>query len=131
MFDGWVPREVHETYAVDPADPDAEPVRTGYVVVTRESEWDDNTRARALGWVQYEESICNCGCGLPRAVAHSKQQAALGFRVHEFTCYAQKSIERHRRSQRVAHKDAPDGWDDALHYYATAEKPPDEPEARR
>jgi hypothetical protein len=84
-----VPREVHETYATNPDDPDGEGIRTGYVVVARESEWDDTTRARALALVEYEEGLCSCGCGLPREQAYLKQP----FMVHKVTCYADKAIQ--------------------------------------
>lgn len=118
MFDGWVPREVHETYSVDPDNPDAEPVKTGFVVITRESEWDDVSRDKAFELVDYEEGLCPCGCGLPIAVTHDPAQAKLGYMIHEYRCFARKSIERYRRAQEEKHKDSPEGWNDGLRYYA-------------
>jgi hypothetical protein len=121
-----VPREVHETYSVDPNDPDAEPVRTGYVVVVRESEWDDASRDRALELTEYEETLCQCGCGLPMRIAHDPEQAKkLGFMVHEYKCYAAKAVAQHRRKKQEAHKESPEGWDDGLHYFAVPAKPTD------
>jgi hypothetical protein len=122
-----VPREVHETYATNPDDPDGEGIRTGYVVVARESEWDDTTRARALALVEYEEGLCSCGCGLPREQAYLKQP----FMVHKVTCYADKAIQSRRRADRELHEKDKPGWDDGLHYVAVPAKPTDIPEARR
>lgn len=126
-----MPREVHETYTLDPDNPDGDGVLTGYVVVTRESEWDDNTRARALALIEYEDSLCRCGCGLPRREAHRKQP----FMVHTYTCYAQKAAESKRRADHDAAKDTKEpGWDDGLHYVAVPAKESDKkriPEVRR
>lgn len=127
-----MPREVHETFTVDPEDPDAEPVRTGFVVVTRESPWDDQTRRRALELAEHEESICGCGCGLPMTVAHDPEQGKnLGFLVHEMTCYAGKSIAMHRRKREQDHENSAQGWDDGLHYFATPAKATDHKTQRR
>jgi hypothetical protein len=115
-----VPREVHETYTVNPDDPDAEAVLTGYVVVTRESEWDENSRARALGLVDYEESLDRVS-GLPRAEAYRKQP----FMVHTVTNYAEKAVQAQKRKDREAHKKDADGWDDGLNYVAVVAKPDD------
>lgn len=110
-----MPREVHETYAVDPDDPEnrEKDHLVSYVVVTRESAWDDKSRARALALTEYEETICTCGCGLPREIAHKKQ----GFMVHRVTCYAGQAVTRERRKDEEKHKDDPT-WGDGLRYFA-------------
>lgn len=106
-----MPREVHETYAHNPDDPQ-NPTLTGYVVVTRESPWDDKTRARALALTEYEDSICPCGCGLPRETAWKKQ----AFKVDHFVCYAGQAIEVLKDMHREEHKD--DAWFRGRHYFA-------------
>lgn len=121
-----MPREVHEHYSVDPSNPDAEAVLTGYTVVTRESPWDDTSRERALKLTEYEEGLCTCGCGLPVKVAHDPEQAKkLGFIVHEYTCFAQKAIAQHRRKKDEKNEKSSPGWDDGLHYFAVPAKPTD------
>jgi hypothetical protein len=90
-------------------------------VIVRESEWDDASRARALALTEYEDGLCLCGCGLPRAIAHKRQH----FTVDKFRCYAGQAIEGVRRLEKAKHeKDVDPGWDDGLHYYAV---PADDP----
>lgn len=60
-FLGWEPTEVHE-HEYDDA---GRLVRT---IVTRESEWDDAERAKALALTTYEQGICG-GCGLHHDIA--------------------------------------------------------------
>lgn len=92
---------------------DAAGEKTGHTVVTRESEWDDESRGRALRLIEYEDSLCKCGCNLPIAVAHKRQ----AFKVDHFTCYAGRAIEMKRRMDRKEHE-KDDGWADGKHYYA-------------
>lgn len=103
-----MPREVHEHF-----DPDG--VLTGRTVVTRESEWDDETRDRVLALAAYEDMLCACGCGLPIGEAHTKQP----FIVDTVTCHAGRALERKRRDdQKKAEEDElPDGWNDGVHYF--------------
>lgn len=110
-----MPREVHEHYTLEtPGDLDSG-VMTGYTVITRETEWDDETRGRALGLAQYESHLCGCGCGRPIEETAKPDQAYL---VHQYTCMADKAIQKVRRQDRAKHEKAPEGWDDGLHYYA-------------
>jgi hypothetical protein len=51
---GWEPTDVH-TYTYD-ADGRVESVK-----VTRESEWDDESREEMLALAEYESEICACG----------------------------------------------------------------------
>lgn len=108
-FDGWTPREVHETY-------DAAGNLTGTVIVTRESAWDDEQRAAAIALTEYDDSICGCGCGQPILEAYSGKQA---YKVDSFTCSAGRALDRVRRQKRddAEKSNRPDGWDDGLHYY--------------
>lgn len=110
-----MPREVHEHWAVDPAEPENRDkhVLTGITVVTRESAWDDNSRARAIALTEYEESLCGCGCGLPREVAHKKQ----GFNVDSFVCWAGRAVEQVKKADRAAHE-GDEAWFAGRHYFA-------------
>jgi hypothetical protein len=114
-FDGWEPTEVHEHF-------DAAGNLTGTTVITREAEWDDETRGRVLRLAEYERSLCACGCGYPIDVAHDPK-AVIG--VGSYTCMAQRAVEVKKRQDEAEHKgkdDKPrrDGsrWNDGLHYYA-------------
>lgn len=100
---------------------------TGRTIVTRESMWSDEARARALALQQHEDSICGCGCGLPVAEAHKQQ----GFLVDSFRCYARMAIEAGKKQAREkaeaeakkARAELPENWDVGLHYYATVPDP--------
>jgi hypothetical protein len=83
------------------------------VVITRESPWTDEARARALALTEYEDSLCHCGCGLPRDVAHKKQP----FTVHDFVCYAGQAIAVVRRMHKAEHKDD-EKWFEGRQYVA-------------
>jgi hypothetical protein len=109
-----MPREVHEHFTLTtPGDPSSG-VLTGYTVITRESEWDDETRARALALYEYENSLCACGCNRPA----TESREPTPYVIHEAKCYAGRALEQHRRTQREKHENAPDGWDDGVHYFA-------------
>lgn len=116
-----MPREVHEHFTVDPDNPDGPGIPTGYTIVTRESPWDDDTRARAIALTEREDSICKCGCGRPIAETLQKDQA---YRVHVVRCAAGRAIDQVRRLDRDKHKNDP-SWDDGLHYRAEPVELPD------
>lgn len=96
-----------------------------YTVVTREPEWDDDSRGRALRLAEYEAGLCPCGCGLPADVARSKVPMV----VDTFTCYASRALDAQKRADQDAHaKDPkrpprdPHGnpiprWDDGRNYF--------------
>lgn len=67
------------------------------VVTTREPEWDDSSRGRAMRLGEYEDGFCQCGCGLPLTVARDKTRA---FVVDEFTCHAGRALEQIREQKR-------------------------------
>lgn len=99
-------------------DADGNPCRAAdayTTVVTRESEWDDQTRDRVLDHAAYKAGICGCGCGLPVAQAH----AGKPMDVHTFTCDAGRALAQKRRMDAEEAKEMgkPDGWNDGLHYY--------------
>lgn len=105
---------MHEHY-------DAEGRLTGTTVVTRETAWDEETRARALALADYENSLCGCGCGLPVETAYDKTKA---FKVDRLVCQAGRARQRVQReayrqaeSQQAAH---PEGWDDGLYFIVNA-----------
>lgn len=88
---------------------------TGYTIITRESPWDDESRRRALALAEYENSICQCGCGLPVDVAFDDAQA---FKVDTIVCRAGKAKAQVERKTREAHEKDPNGaWSDGLYHY--------------
>lgn len=95
-------------------------MKTGYTIITREAEWDDESRGRALRLGEHEAGMCPCGCGLQMAVAHSDAP----IRVEKFVCRARRAMAIVERNERNENKDAkPDRktgalWDDGLNYYA-------------
>ena len=66
-------------------------------IVTREPEWDESSRGRALRLGEYEAGFCQCGCNQPLAVARDKSQV---FVVDDFTCYAGRALEQVTEKQR-------------------------------
>jgi hypothetical protein len=95
-FDGWEPREVQEFY-----DADGERCAMSdawLTVTTRESEWDESSRGRAMRLGEYEAGFCQCGCNQPLAVSRNKDQV---FVVDDFTCYAARALEQVREQQRA------------------------------
>lgn len=120
-----MPAEVHEHYVLeDPEDPRSGRL-TGYTVITRESEWDDDTRERALALASYDNGLCGCGCGRPAEETLNDESF---YRVHQITCQAGRAIERIRRRDYEKNKDT-EGWDDGLHYVAVPVDP-DDPEVK-
>ncbi len=95
---------------------DAEGRRTGHTVITRESEWDEETRARALTLAEFENNQCPCGCGQSIAVATDERRA---FRVQTFKCLARRAIKQHERAEadKAEQTKRPKGWDDGITYY--------------
>lgn len=109
-----MPTEVHEHY-------DADGNYTGKTVVTRESEWDDETRERALNLTAYDESLCACGCGLPVTESHKDQP----YKVHAIRCYARRALDKRKRqaAEEAKRNKAPDGWNDGVHYFVEPFEP--------
>lgn len=112
-----MPIEVHEHF-------DDNDVRTGYTVITRESAWDDESRARALALAQYESGLCRCGCGLPVEVGQRTDQA---FLVDDIVCQAGKALDRVTREAREKHEKDPAWWDGRRHYVTPVDddRPPE------
>lgn len=108
-----MPREVHEHYEVTDGDPETAEL-VGYTYVTRESEWDDETRARALALAAFEGGLCPCGCGRQASEVFNPNQPYL---VHEAVCAAGRAIARVRRDKAKANEEKP-GWDDGLLLWA-------------
>jgi hypothetical protein len=122
-----VPREVHETYATNPDDPDGEGILTGYVKVVRESEWDDTTaRGRSLS------SSTRRACATAGAVSRATRRtsSSRSWCTRSPATRTRRSRARRRADRELHEKDKP-GWDDGLHYVAVPAKPTDIPEARR
>lgn len=89
------------------------------MVVTREPEWDEHTRARTRALYDAEQGICRCGCGQPMELAHSNDPANQWY-VDTYTCQAGRAIDMKRRQMQegAENRNAPMGWDDGLHFYA-------------
>ena len=93
-----------------------------FTVVTREPEWDDHSRVRALKLTEYEDGFCSCGCGLPIEVAYDPKQV---FVVDDFTCHAGRALEqvkRQRREEAEKRKGA-EGAEDGKHLYVRPHDP--------
>lgn len=109
MFDGWTPREVHEHF-------DADGNLTGRTVVTREAEWDESSRERAIELDDVERGTCPCGCGQP---LEETRRGDLAWKVDHFTCGARRAVEKVRAKDQEEAKQAnrPDGWDAGRIYH--------------
>jgi hypothetical protein len=118
-----VPREVHEHQSVVGHNPDgtAKVETTGYTVVTRESVWDAATLERVMRVVDYRESLCPCGCGIPVDQAWDPYYEP--WSVDSFTCYARRALESVARRWQKQNEGQPDGWADGVEHFVTA---PDE-----
>lgn len=92
---------------------DAAGNKTGHTVVTRESLWDDSSRARAMRLHDYERSICTCGCGLPYAVSHNPKTPLV---VDSQVCYAQRTLTDIRERETEQHKDD-QTWSMGRHHF--------------
>lgn len=104
--------EVHEHF-------DADGNFTGTTVVTRESLWDDASRARAIRLFEYDRSI-DPETGLTQDVAYSDRP----FIVHsDVINYAARAIAKVRAADSEKHKDD-DGWMDGRRYIAQPHEPP-------
>lgn len=92
-----------------------------HTIVTREPEWDDSSRARAMKLDAYERSI-DKETGLPVSEAYSDRP----FIVHsDIVNYAARAIDRTKREDEAEHGDDP-RWFDHRNYYAEVYEPPDE-----
>ncbi len=85
-------------------------------VVTREAEWDETTRARALELDRYQARFCPCGCGQLLEHAADPKRA---FRVQKHVCHARRAIDKHRADEeaRAEKEHRPDGWDAGTTYF--------------
>lgn len=105
---------MHEHY-------DADGTYTGHTVITRESAWDDETRARALRLTEYEAGICSCGCGQPIDISFDPKRP---FKVDFAVCQAGRAMamvirEEQRKAKAKNGGELPEGWDDGRRYYVT------------
>lgn len=87
------------------------------VVVTREAEWDHETRVRALRYQEHEDGLCKCGCNQPMDEAHNPEAVYL---IDTYKCTAGRAleVEKRRRREEAEEQKLGDGWDDGLHFYA-------------
>ena len=97
---------MHEHY-------DVENNLTGTTVVTRESLWDDASRARAFRLFEYDKSI-DSETGLPIEDAYRDQPFLV---EHRTVNYAARAIARKRAEHAEDHKDD-DHWFEGRRYFA-------------
>lgn len=88
---------------------------TGYTIVTTESAWDETTRERIQRLVEWEKSLCPCGCGVPVEQAWDKFYEP--WSVEDYTCYARRALERVRRAWEESHKNDVPGWADGVEHF--------------
>lgn len=95
-------------------------------VVTREPEWDDTSRGRALRLSEHEASICGCGCGQPLELARDPDQI---FMVDDFTCFAERALEKVRSAKydQAERENWPKKWDAGKHFYVRPYDPARDP----
>jgi hypothetical protein len=91
-------------------------------VVTREPEWDDETRDRVLSLAAYEGTMCPDGCGL----TIEESMGPGPFLIDTFVCNATKARERkkrededeaHAKAKREGKDNPPPGWNTGVNYF--------------
>lgn len=92
-------------------------------VVTREPEWDEASRARALQLGEVERNV-DKQTGLPFEDAYDKDAAWM---VHSSVNYAQRAIEGAREKESETHKNDSKPWMSGRTYYAVRVDPADLP----
>lgn len=103
--------EVHEHF-------DAEGNLIGRTVVTRESLWDDASRARAMRLYEYDKSI-DSETGLPIEDAFRDQPFIVH---HKVINYAARALERQRKALIAEHEDVA-GWADGRRFIVQKPSP--------
>lgn len=90
--------------------------------MTREPEWDDETRGRVLRLQEHDESFCTCGCNLPIEVAYDPDRVLV---VDDFKCFAGRALDmvRRQRAEDAKKNNLPDGWDAGVHLYVREHDP--------
>jgi hypothetical protein len=91
-------------------------------VVTREPEWDDDSRDRVLSLAAHDGEMCPDGCGLP---VHESTGPG-PFLIDKYVCNATKARERKKRldeeeataqAKREGRDKPPEGWNTGVTYY--------------
>jgi hypothetical protein len=99
-----------------------------YTVVTREPEWDEESRARALRLREYENGLCPRH-GVPRSVCRDPE---VQWVVHEDVDYAERQEKGFERLKAAPHEnEKPDRagrlWDDGRRFWARPYDPHRDP----
>lgn len=104
---------------------DADGVKTGITVITREPRVDAETRTQMFALDEYEAGLCKCGCGQPLVEAADPKRA---FKVRKHVCHAQRAIERVKRAARdeAERQHRPESWDDGATWLIESSFPIDE-----
>lgn len=110
---------MHEHFDID-----GQPCIAAYAhttVVTREPEWDEATRGRALRLAEHERSIDKF-TGLPLVDAYADQP----FLVHsDVVNYAQRALDRQQAEDEKNKGDDYEKWSKHRTYYVTVPDPND------
>jgi hypothetical protein len=77
------------------------------VTTMAEAEWDDDTRALALGLADFEDSLCPA-CGRPSAVCQSPDNDGRFAVLDPIRCHVTTALSMKRDADREKHTLAPD-----------------------
>lgn len=69
-------------------------------VTTREPEWNDQDRTEVLALLEYEASLCPCGCGHLYADTTSNADTGPEFTVTRVACRARAALIEEQRAVR-------------------------------
>jgi hypothetical protein len=67
-------------------------------VTTREPEWNDQDRTELLALIEYEQSLCPCGCGHLYEDTTSNYETGPEFVVTRITCRARAALLEEQRA---------------------------------
>lgn len=92
---GWVPQEHHEHY-------DADGNLTGYTVISRESEWDEDEVTKLIELRIYDAGVCS-GCGYHKSLTGDLDNL---FAIEVDHCNVCAALAKHGRIQGADDKKA-------------------------
>lgn len=106
-----MPREVHEQQ-------DADGKTVGWVVVHRESAWDEAQLDRVQRVQEYLDGLCPCGCGV--SIEKAWDPFFEPWSVDHYVCYASRARERVEKQWHEQHKGQGEGYAVGVRFYVTA-----------
>jgi hypothetical protein len=78
-------------------------------VTTREPEWTEQDLAEYQAWVEYQASLCPCGCGFLKSESTSNHETGPEFAVTYTTCRARAALLEAQRAVADGKGPNPDG----------------------